>query len=322
MNVAPAMQDSRVQYPTKVGLDKVASAQYGLVSRTQAIEIISVQQLRTMVARGDLMRIRRGVYRFRGAPPTWEQALLAAVMAGPPGTVAAGPAAGRLWRLMTCERASVEVTSPYGSTINVRRHRSSSIEPSSTILDGIPVTSIERTLIDLSAHRSYESYARLLEDALDRGLTSTAAITSTLRDIGSQGRGRTARLRELLDLHGEGIEEIDSALHRKVVAWLNNAGITGFVNEYELVVGSRRRRIDIAWPDELIAIEVDGYAFHRRRDTFDDDRSRNNWLLVNGWRVLHVTSKTSRSELLRWLWLTRQARSGPSLSASFQKRSQ
>ena len=62
----------------------------------------------------------------------------------------------------------------------------------------------------------------------------------------------------------------------KITGWKANYPVSGYV-------------VDIAFPAEKIAIEVDGWAFHVDRATFQRDRERQNHISLNGWQVLRFT---------------------------------
>jgi very-short-patch-repair endonuclease len=49
-------------------------------------------------------------------------------------------------------------------------------------------------------------------------------------------------------------------------------------------------RVDFAYPDIRLAIEVDGYRWHSGRAGWEHDLERRNKLTAIGWRVIHVTS--------------------------------
>jgi very-short-patch-repair endonuclease len=57
--------------------------------------------------------------------------------------------------------------------------------------------------------------------------------------------------------------------------------------------------VDLAYPDARVAIEVDGWDAHGRRNAFDADRARANDLTLLGWRVLRFTSRMSDASILR-----------------------
>jgi very-short-patch-repair endonuclease len=65
------------------------------------------------------------------------------------------------------------------------------------------------------------------------------------------------------------------------------------VQQHRVRVNGRTVRIDLAYPDALIAIEYDGWDFHRTRGAFDLDRARANELELLGWTVLRFTSASS-----------------------------
>ena len=54
-------------------------------------------------------------------------------------------------------------------------------------------------------------------------------------------------------------------------------------------VGGTPYRLDYAWPDRLLAVEVDGYGPHSSREAFQSDRARQNALVLAGWTVLRFT---------------------------------
>ena len=54
-------------------------------------------------------------------------------------------------------------------------------------------------------------------------------------------------------------------------------------------VGRFVARVDFAYPDPRLAIELDGFRSHGQRKTFDQDRTRQNQLVLLGWTVLRFT---------------------------------
>ncbi len=64
------------------------------------------------------------------------------------------------------------------------------------------------------------------------------------------------------------------------------------VCEYENAVPGRKFRLDIAIPDKLLAIEVDGWEFHGKfKEGFHKDREKQNLLTEHNWRILRFTAK-------------------------------
>ena len=78
---------------------------------------------------------------------------------------------------------------------------------------------------------------------------------------------------------------------------LRNAGIKGWTTNYP--VGGYK--VDVGFPMEKVAIEIDGWAFHSDGEAFQIDRERQNAIALLGWQVLRFT----------WLDLTEYPASGP-----------
>ena len=76
------------------------------------------------------------------------------------------------------------------------------------------------------------------------------------------------------------------------------AGFPPPVQQYRVKVGGRTFRIDLAYPARRLAIELDGWEFHRTRTAFDDDRARANLLVTHGWTLVRFTSCSQDDEIV------------------------
>jgi very-short-patch-repair endonuclease len=61
------------------------------------------------------------------------------------------------------------------------------------------------------------------------------------------------------------------------------------VRQHRIELAGRRLRLDLAYPELKIAMEGDGFGIHTERGAFEDDRSRQNLLVLHGWLVLRST---------------------------------
>jgi very-short-patch-repair endonuclease len=86
-------------------------------------------------------------------------------------------------------------------------------------------------------------------------------------------------------------------LETRVLRALVAAGLPPPRQQYRVRIAGRTCKIDLAYPDLLIAIELDGWDSHRTRSAFDSDRERANALVLAGWVVLRFTSRSSDSEI-------------------------
>ena len=78
-----------------------------------------------------------------------------------------------------------------------------------------------------------------------------------------------------------------------MVQLLRRAGLPEPVRQHEVVVASRRFRIDLAYPELKIAIEIDGDEPHFGARKTDADNTRDGLLQLGGWLTQHFTRATS-----------------------------
>ena len=145
---------------------------------------------------------------------------------------------------------------------------------------GVPATSPLRTLLDLDP--------AILDDAVDRGVASrlftVAGLEAQLGRVGRKGRSGVGPLRAALDRRLV-TERPASVLESRMSRLLLAAGLPPPVPEYAF----GRYRLDFAWPELRLAVEVDGYRHHSSWDAFRDDRDRQNDMVAAGWIVLRFT---------------------------------
>jgi hypothetical protein len=282
----------------------LARRQHGLVTHAQArARGLSQRSLSRRVASGRLQRLLPGVFVVAGAPETWEQRVLAAVLAAGPGALASHTTAAALWSMPDLDRLPcVEVTVPHPRLPRVagaQVHRSLLLgEADRAEIDHIAVTSIPRTLIDLTATFGLGWIARAMDDALRRNRMTVPQIHECSERLGG-APGRRPSVVRLLVAERTGTAALtESGLERVVLGLLLDAGLPAPVAQHRVNVDGRRYRLDFAWPDQLVALEVDGFGPHSGYAAFHDDRRRDLALQRSGWRVLHVTGETPAPEII------------------------
>lgn len=291
-------------------LDDIATSQHGLVTREHLLASLTTDQIEARLSQRRLFPEFPGVYRLEGAPRSWEQRLLAACLSS--GAVASHRSAARLWGLAGVPALRLEVTVPLGRRVRlqgVRAHRSTLLLPEFlSIHRGIPVTTVARTLIDLSAVAADLSVANAIDAALRDDLVTLPELIRCFDAMAGRGRRRVAHFRPLLASRQEGDEPGDSDLEARVARWLVAAGLPQPVCQHPVLTNGHRYRVDLAYPDLGIAIELDGWGAHGSRGAFDHDRARGNDLELAGWTLLRFTSATSRHDVVRTV---RAARAAP-----------
>lgn len=273
----------------EVALLELASRQHGLVEWTQAVALgFDDKAIGWRVRTGRLARVHPAVYRVAGAPVTWEQTLLAACLAAGPDAAVSHRSAAHEWELAEFP-GIVEIVTPraqWPRLHNVRVHRSNDLRPwHVTLRRGLPMTKPLRTLVDLG-----QVARHAVPDALELGLAtrlfSLKAADAALDEFGRRGRTGVGIFRRAVDdrVLGDGIP--DGLLEPRMARLLRNAGLPMPVFQHVLAPGIR---VDFAYVEHRIVIEVDGYATRRTAKAFAADLERQNRLVALGWTVLRFT---------------------------------
>jgi very-short-patch-repair endonuclease len=214
---------------------------------------------------------------------------MAACLAGP--AVASHRSAGLLWDLPDMSTDLVEVT----ALRHRRRHASDVIwheshhltERDITELEGIPCTRPVRTFLDLGVVLAPDALETVLNEGIRRNLLSVAAIGRRLEELGPLRRG-AATVSAVLDRHTPGHRPPESVLETRFVQLVRSAGLPEPVPQFQVTLGNGDiARLDFAYVDRRIAIELDGAAYHSGELARKRDRRRDARLGALGWRVQH-----------------------------------
>lgn len=283
-------------------LAALAGRQEGLVTRPQALAHLSREQVKHRLATGRLERIRWGVYRFAGTPATPWQELRAACLAGGPSAVASHRSAAALWGLGAVpERIELTVPWPQWPRLpGVKPHQTTRLPAAHcTTSDGVPVTSVARTLGDLSSIFPATYLGRLTDSCLRRGLMTLAELHGVHAVLAGPGRHGLAALAEVLARRPAGHDPGGSAEELDVMDMLVAAGLPRPVQQHQVVAGGTVYLLDFAYPDLRVGIEYDGWAFHRLPSDLDHAAARGNALELAGWTILHFTNSTPSGRVVR-----------------------
>lgn len=281
---------------------QLAASQHGVFSGLQVVEIGATRRMierRLGARRWEAMT--RGVYRLAGSPPSWRQALMIACLAWGRDAVVSHCAAAALWILAGFRPGHVVLTLPRirrtGRRQGLAIVHQSSIPPSDvTTIDGIPVTTPARTLLDLASVVSREELEEAVDDALPRGLVSLPRLRWMLNRPDNKGRPGIARLRAVVEACEPGASVPQSVFERRLLRTICRGGLPEPIPQHEIRNRGRMvARVDYAYPETRLAIEADGYRWHSGRANWERDRARLNELTLLGWRIIHVTW----SELIR-----------------------
>ncbi len=288
-------------------IDRLFSSQHGLITWDQALAAgLTPRNIDDRFARGAWLRAHRAVYRHAAAPVTRSQRLMAATLALPPGSAVSHRAAAGMWGSRRHGASAVEVSHPTTAWLRlagvVVHTRPFMHDDHVTRIDGTPVTTPARTLVDLGAVERPVVVRWCLEDWLADRIVTLDQIHAALVEHSRRGRRGVGVLRAIVEERelGEGVA--DSGWEARLARVLATHGLPPPAHHHLVTdeFGRVIAELDYAYPEERIAIELDGYAAHlRSRETFERDRERQNELELRGWRVLRFTATMLRREPAR-----------------------
>ena len=275
----------------------VAEGQCGLITRAQLAELcFSETAVTRLVSRGVLRRIRPSVYRLLGAGPSREQDIVAALLWAGGYAFASHRTGAEIHGLPGGSPPLIEITTRSSArTCDVAVHRRATWAPGDVmIVDDIRVSTIPRTLLDLASIVPLGPLARVLDAALHRGV-ALDSISRRLEATAVQGRNGTVNLRKLINERADETAAVESPLERDFLTLVRDRNLDEPVPQYPVFVdGHVVARLDFAYPDLKIGIELDGYAFHSSREAFERDRRRLTELVNDGWHMLVFTGPQVR----------------------------
>jgi hypothetical protein len=289
-------------------LAEVARAQWGVFSRAQAIKAgLGAAAISRRTGSGSWVRVFPGVYRGASTPESWNGRLLAACLWAGDGAVVSHRTAARLHGLEglpTGKRGDpVELTVPLAKTgraPGVLLHRSRKLERlDKSAINGIPVTSLGRTLVDIAPMLDEKHLSMALDSGLARHTSiDVRMLRRVLGRLKAKGRAGTALLEKVLDARSEDAVHLDSALERRFLAALKSAKLPRPSEHHDVVDGGRHvAELDFAYPRRRIGIQLNGGNIHRQKARWERDQEQSSDLAALGWCVLNVTwSQLEKSE--------------------------
>ena len=264
--------------PFDVALSGLADRQHGVVSLSQLQFLgLSAAGVRSRVRSGRLHRKHRGVYAVGRARLTRDGNWMAAVLAYGPRAVLSHRSAAALWGLRPDNRATIDITVPATSARSrpgITAHASITLSPADvTIRDGIPCTTVARTLLDLADEVDRRALERAVEQSEILQLFDLRAVHAVLD--AANGRRGAGALREVLAILEPVTGLPESANEERFLALCRAAGLPRpEAGVWLTLPRGDRIRFDFFWRSAGVAIECDSWEFHGTRQAFERDRAR------------------------------------------------
>lgn len=261
------------------------------MTRAQALAEISRSTLERWLGTGRLIRVYAGVYAVGRLPTNPIDRAHAPLLAGGDGCALAGGSAFVLWGLWTRwpdppEIICGEPRRPRGVTAR----RSSTLAPRDiTTVDGLRVTSTARTLLDMAPRLSPQQLTRAVNDLRLRRLLDPRALA----DVAARNaRHKGANLLQHV-LESAQPEPTRSVLEDTFLRLLQRHGLP----QPQVNVHVAGYRVDALFSAQGLVVELDGWATHRTKHSFQRDRRQDADILqATGMPTVRLTyEETTRS---------------------------
>ena len=242
---------------------------------------------------GALRRLFRGVFIDPAHPWSPDQDLAAAVAAGGPLSGAWARSSAFMWGMWSEHPAKPEIVVPWGRTrsipdVIVRRSRA--LDSSRlTYRNHIRVVKPLITALDLGVVVSILEVGDAIIRGRQKKLFSTSDVEEIIERFARPGRTGITAARKALALIMIGDKPAESVLEFRFHLLASRHNLPPYSYQHLVMVGKRKRYIDFAYPEVMLAIEVDGYDQRDSSESLERDDRRQNELALLGWQFLRFT---------------------------------
>ena len=246
--------------------------------------------------RAQLHEVFRGVFVLGTRRISRRGRWMAAVLAGGEGALLSHRSAARLWRVIPLAAESVDVTCPPGRVVRrkgIVAHESVVATDERMVIDGIPVTSIFRTIFDLAAVLRLRELERALHEAELRELRDRVSLPMLLERY--PGRRGVKKLRAVLN-SDEPVGITRNDFEEAFLALIDACGLPRPRMNADLALRGRFFEIDALWGRERVALELDSRGVHGTKKKFESDRQRDRILVAEGWKTMRITWRQMQEE--------------------------
>jgi hypothetical protein len=257
-------------------LAELAARQHGVVTTKQLD--MSGPAITKRVRAGTLHRVHRGVYAVGHERLSEKGAFMAATLAAGKGAALCGLSAAVYWQAWRRKVPEIHVLVPreHRQHPGFRVHTTRQLHPSDiTEHDGIPVTTMARTLVDLTDTLTAHQLANVIHEAAFRNRFNLAATKHAIKR--ANGRRNLNRLIRALALNATGSAGTRSGFEDRVLELL----------DLEPRVNTKIAGIEVDFAYDGLVIEIDGPG-HKRPRTQREDRERDAVLKRAGYEVIRI----------------------------------
>ncbi|MGZ4197836.1 MAG: DUF559 domain-containing protein [Solirubrobacteraceae bacterium] len=275
----------------------LAGEQHGVVARSQLLTIgLTRNKVQNRIDESRLHRVYRGVYAVGHRKLTLKGCWMSAVLACGPDAFLSHRSALALWDLSRRNSGLIDVTVPRRTgkpgPKGVRLHSTVALHPETDIavIDAIPVTSLAWTVIDYAGIANRQRVRSVLEALERRGDYIGRELDELLKRTPNRKGAKVLRA-TIAEMTGPA-PWLQSELEEFFRELIRGSDLP----DYEANAVVEGELVDVLWRKERVIVELDGFAFHKSRGSFEADRRRDAKLQVAGYRVLRITHERLTNE--------------------------
>lgn len=275
--------------PVDVAIAPLASRQHGVFTRQQALALGATSSMvQRRLAAGRWAVDAHGVYGLLGGVHTWHRRLMVAHLDLGARSLVSHRSAAALHTFPGARPGPPELTVPRGGTRSNRWrvHESDVHGGDRARVQGLPVTTVVRTVVDVATLCDGPSVSRLVGDLLADKRVQLGPLTACALARRRRGRSGSGHLVDVLESLGPGYVPPASELEALLFAVLAAGGLPEPVRQHPLPSLTQAGRVDAAYPAVRLIIEADGRRWHTRVEDFERDRRRDIEAGLLGWTVL------------------------------------
>jgi Transcriptional regulator, AbiEi antitoxin/Protein of unknown function (DUF559) len=270
-----------------VRLARIARRQHGLITIAQLHAAgLGDSSVKKRVRAGRLHRVGRGVYAVGHAGLSREGRWMAAVLRAGEGAALSRLASAKLWDIWRRRVEGIDVVSPRRSSLPYV-HWTRHLDPRDiTKYRGIPVTTVPRTLVDLTDVLTAHQLANVIHEAAFRSRFDERATRAAMER--ANGRKNLHVLERALSLNAAGSAGTKSWNEDRKLAEIGTKGLP----EPLVNVHVKGIEVDLHWPEQKLCLEVDGPG-HERPRTRREDAERDEKLRAADYDVMRASANPS-----------------------------
>lgn len=275
-----------------------AAHHHGVLSPALLDELdVTASQARRRVATGRWQQIHPGVYAIAGRPLTFRTRAAAALAALPMAVLSHQTASQAQGAGSTSQQLHLSVEHGTRNRLaGVVVHQATLPARHIVRRQGLPMTSIERTFVDLAAVIGAGELKSCLEEQLVERTTTLARVEMMFEELAGRGRPGTARMRQLLS-RLDGLPPTESELETMFWRLVERRRLPLPLAQARfdwLLQG--KGRVDFWYPEISLIVELDGRRFHQRSAAFETDRRRDQLALIRGIRTVRFSHRQLSTE--------------------------